>query len=67
MGYAAPCVDLHTDVKTPVDSNSPIVGYEYFNLLGGRLLIKPESGMYIQKAIRENGTSATTKVFKQLK
>jgi hypothetical protein len=67
MGYAAPCVDLHTDVKTPVVTNSPIVGYEYYNLLGGRLLIKPESGMYIQKAIRENGTSATTKVFKQLK
>lgn len=67
MGYAAPCVTIPTDVKSPSVSDSPIVGYEYYNLLGGRLDLKPESGFYIQKAIREDGTSTTIKVFSKLK
>jgi len=67
MGYAAPCVSIPTDVKNPFVSNSPIVGYEYYNLLGAKLLMKPEGGMYLQKVIREDGTSVTTKIFKQLK
>jgi hypothetical protein len=66
MGYASPFAVI-TDVKETYVSNSPIVGYKYFNLLGGRLDLKPESGFYIQKAIREDGTFTTTKVFSKSK
>lgn len=65
-GYAAPCASLViTDVKNPSVSDSPIVGYEYYTILGGKLQKQPQSGMYIQKAIRENGTLTTTKIFKK--
>jgi len=67
MGYAAPCALIPTDVKTISVSDSPIVGYEYYNLLGGKLQIEPVSGFYIQKALMENGTSTATKIFKELK
>lgn len=67
MGYAAPCVAIPTDVKSPTVSDSPVVGYEYYNLLGAKLIIQPESGFFIQKTIREDGTSTTAKVFKEFK
>ena len=66
-GYAPPCARITTDVKSPTVSDSPIVGYEYYNLLGGKLLRQPESGFYIQKAIREDGTSTSTKIFSKIK
>lgn len=71
MGYAAPCAVIPTDVRNTFVSDSPIVGYEYYTILGsklgGKLQILPESGIFIQKAIRADGTSTTTKIFKELK
>jgi hypothetical protein len=67
MGYAAPCATIPTAVKNVFVSNSPVVAYEYYSILGDKLSIKPVSGMFIQKSIREDGTSSTIKVFKQLK
>ena len=68
MGYAAPCVNVSpNDVKNPTVSDSPIIGYEYYNLLGGKLLLQPESGFYIQKAIHEDGTATSTKIFAKSK
>ncbi len=64
-GYAPACANVGpTDVKSPTVSDSPVVGYEYYNLLGGRLTLQPEKGFFIQKAIKADGTSATTKIFK---
>ena len=65
MGYAAPCAVIPTDVKNTFVSNSPIVGYEYYSLLGDKLRIQPERGCFIQKALKEDGTTITTKVFKE--
>lgn len=67
MGYAAPCADIQTDVKTPSVSDSPVVGYEFYNLLGGKLKVQPQSGIFIEKAIKEDGSSVTRKVFNNLK
>lgn len=66
-GYAPPCAKILTAVNNPSVTESPIVGYEYYNLLGGKLILQPENGFYIQKAIRENGTSTTTKIFSKTK
>ncbi|MDP4239256.1 MAG: hypothetical protein Q8904_07290 [Bacteroidota bacterium] len=62
-GYAPPCVVIN-DIKNTYVSDSPVVGYEYYSLLGGKLTIQPEKGFFIQKAIRADGTYSTTKIFK---
>ena len=67
MGYAAPCATLPTAVRNVFVSNSPVVAHEYYTILGNKLSIKPVGGMYIEKSIREDGTSSTIKVFKQSK
>jgi hypothetical protein len=67
MGYAAPCASIPTAVRNVFVSSSPVVAYEYYSILGNKLSIKPLSGMFIEKSIREDGTSSTIKVFKQLK
>jgi len=67
-GYAPPCVTLVAQgLNNTYVSNSPIVAYEYYSILGGRLQLKPETGLFIQKAIREDGTSLTTKMFREAK
>jgi len=65
-GYAAPCV-LSSAIENPTVSNSPIVKYEYFNLLGDKFLKQPESGIFIEKALKADGSSVTTKVSKPYK
>jgi hypothetical protein len=63
-GYAAPCViSTSTDIVSTV-SNSPVVSYEYFTILGGKLVILPEHGIFIQKSFRQDGTSTTLKIYK---
>jgi len=61
-GYAAPCA-VRTALVTPT-SNSPIVSYEYYTILGGKLNIQPEHGIFIQKALHEDGTLTTLKIYK---
>jgi hypothetical protein len=63
MGYAGPCL-VTTDVKDTFVSDSPIVGYEFYTVLGGKLEIQPEKGIFIQKTLREDGTSTTLKMYK---
>jgi hypothetical protein len=64
-GLAAPCSS--TSGITPVTVGSPVVGHEYYNLQGVKLSRQPESGLFIDKAIKANGASDATKVLKQLK
>jgi hypothetical protein len=47
--------------------DSPVVGHEYYNLQGVKLPRQPESGLFIDKAIKANGASEATKVLKPLK
>ncbi|MDR0798818.1 MAG: hypothetical protein LBN18_03550 [Dysgonamonadaceae bacterium] len=68
QGVAVPCLAPKKDLGiTPVVVDSPIVGHEYYNLQGIKLPGQPESGLYIDKAIKANGTSAATKALKALK
>ena len=64
-GLAAPCSEFSTGI-TPatVDPDSPIVAHEYYNLQGVKLPKEPESGLFIDKAIKANGTSVVTKILK---
>ncbi len=65
-GYAPSCA-VTTDVFTPIVNVSPVIGHEYYNLQGGRLSEEPMNGLFIDKAIREDGSSFTTKILKSIK
>jgi len=68
-GYAPTCVTI-ADAGSgilPVNIDSPVIGYEYYNLQGIKLSKQPESGLFIEKAIKANGTSVAAKVLKPLK
>lgn len=61
-GYAPACA-VTASVENPlIDNGMPIVKYEYFNILGEKLLQQPETGIYIEKAIRANGTFSSKKI-----
>jgi hypothetical protein len=64
-GLAAPCSS--TTGITPVTVDSKVIGHEYYNLQGVKLSVQPETGLFIDKAIKANGTSIATKVLKSLK
>ncbi len=65
-GYTLPCavVTAVSDITRP---KSPVVGHEYYNLMGSKLAREPETGIYIHKAIKADGTSESTKVIKRMK
>ena len=63
-GYTVPCADV-TDI-IPVVVDSPVIGQEFYNLQGMKLSKQPESGLFIVKSIKANGTFVATKVLKQL-
>ncbi|MDR0506034.1 MAG: hypothetical protein LBH32_04335 [Dysgonamonadaceae bacterium] len=65
-GLAAPCTVIETGI-TSVSVDSPIVNHEYYNLQGAKLSRQPESGLFIDKAIKANGTSSATKISKLVK
>ena len=68
-GYAPTCAVIPADETGihPVIVDSPVVNREYYNLLGVKLSKQPESGLFIEKAIKADGTSVATKVLKPLK
>jgi len=68
-GYAPSCavIDSKTNIQSVSVDSSPVVGNEYYNLLGIKLLKEPESGLFINKAIKADGSFVTTKVIKPLK
>ena len=66
-GYAPTCAEIAYDDGSgihPVINDSHFVRYEYFNLLGVKLFRQPESGLFIEKAIKADGTSVVNKVLK---
>lgn len=63
-GYAFACaVDDETGIEEIFVPSSPIVSYEYFDLLGSRLATQPTKGICIVKAIKADGTWESRKVF----
>lgn len=47
-----------------VESDAPVVSKAYYNFQGQRLAGEPESGMYIIRAVKADGTVKSTKVTK---
>lgn len=65
-GYTLPCA-LPVGVASSLENNSPVVGHEYYNLQGVKLSKAPQSGLYIHKVIRANGSSVSTKELNPLR
>lgn len=56
---------LDTAVDTVIEeSNAPVVSRSFYNFQGQRLNSEPESGMYIIRAVKADGTVKATKVAK---
>jgi len=66
QGYTLACA-VSTGIQTIQSSNTPIVGHEYYNFQGQKLSQEPQTGLFIDKAIKADGTTVSTKVFKPLK
>lgn len=66
-GYAPSCASIDYTGIDAVAVDSPVVGHEYYNLQGVKLSKQPESGLFIEKAKKANGTSVAQKVLKTLK
>ncbi|GHT76939.1 hypothetical protein AGMMS50262_16650 [Bacteroidia bacterium] len=64
-GYAPACAVTTGIGSITVDSS--IVGHEYYNIQGAKLSRQPESGLFIDKAIKADGSSVSTKILKTLK
>ena len=47
-----------------VESNAEVIAVEYYNVQGQRLNAAPENGLYIQKAIKADGTVKASKLVK---
>lgn len=47
-----------------VESNSPVVGVQYFNLQGQRLSNAPQQGIFIERAIKADGSTKAVKIVK---
>jgi hypothetical protein len=62
----APKIGGETGINV-IDIDSPVIGHEYYNLQGVKLSKQPESGLFIEKAMKVDGTSVATKVLKPLK
>ena len=61
QGYAAPGV-VPTAIGSKTVSSSPVVGYEYYNMVGQKLAVAPVKGLYIERIVRADGTSESNKI-----
>lgn len=64
-GYAPACA-ITTGIDIPTAIDIPIVGHEYYSLQGQRLHKEPKSGLYIEKAIRADGSTLSRKIQKDM-
>lgn len=65
-GYTLPCavVTAISDIAKP---ESPVISHEYYNVQGARLSKEPETGLFIHRTIKADGTSESVKVIKSMK
>jgi hypothetical protein len=66
-GYTLPCAISTTGIEDLIEANSQVVGHEYFDLLGRRLLDEPRQGLYIHRILKADGTSVVVKKYKNIK
>lgn len=63
-GYTLPCPENISDIPTIIaDPNTDVIGHEYYNILGERLQGKPQSGFYLNKILKSDGTFVVHKEF----
>ncbi len=62
-GYTLPCM-VPTSALTIENPDSPVIRLEFYTIHGARLSLEPSRGMYVRKAIKADGTSESTKIFK---
>ncbi|MFA9391700.1 MAG: hypothetical protein ACERKD_17960 [Prolixibacteraceae bacterium] len=63
-GYTLPCPENKTGISNQLKSDAPVVGHEYYNLMGVKLSQEPASGPFIHKMIKADGTFKTVKAVK---
>ncbi|MCB8994127.1 MAG: hypothetical protein H6538_00805 [Bacteroidales bacterium] len=59
-GYTLPC-PIVTGISNKIKSESPVVSHEYYNIQGVRLPKAPQSGLFIHKAIKADGSFVSTR------
>jgi hypothetical protein len=64
-GYTLPCT-IVTGISDQLKSDARVIGHEYYNLQGVKLSKAPESGLYIHKVLKSDGSSVSTKELKPL-
>jgi hypothetical protein len=62
-GYTLPCPQALSDIPEFLNSDADIIGHEYYNILGERLQEKPQTGLYLHKMLKANGTFEVRKEF----
>jgi hypothetical protein len=63
-GYTLPCPEAIAIPKVSVGTGARVIGHEYFNILGVKLQKEPNTGLYIHKILKADGTFETIKVFR---
>lgn len=63
-GMTNNAIDADPSSVESVESDAPVVSATYYNFQGQRLSSEPESGMYIIRAVKADGTVKATKVAK---
>jgi hypothetical protein len=63
-GYTLPCPDnTPTAYPNVIGTNAKVIGHEYYNTVGQRLREEPRSGLYIDKILKDDGSSEVIKKF----
>lgn len=63
-GYTLPCPDSATGINELIGADPQVIGHEYFDILGKRLLKEPSQGLYIHRILKADGTSEVVKKYK---
>ena len=63
-GYTLPCAVSVTGIDELIKAGPQIIGHEYFDIIGKRLVQEPRQGLYIHRMLKEDGTSEVVKKFK---
>lgn len=65
-GYTLPCAVV-TSVKIIEKSDSPVVRSDYYNIQGAKLSREPQTGVYIRRDLKADGTVESTKMVRVMK
>jgi hypothetical protein len=63
-GYTLPCAISTTGINELIGTDPQVIGHEYFDILGKRLLKEPSQGLYIHRILKSDGTAEVVKKYK---